>query len=728
MKSEMRRHSRRTTHWLLVTVLCWTVAASSGLQAEQHRKKKIKAASSPAEVMKRFPPMREIDIPEVVSHTLANGMELYLLEDHALPIVNGFASVRTGNLFDPPKKIALAGITGQVLRLGGTVSRTGPEIDEELESMAASVETSIGETSGSANFWTLKENIDRVLVIYADVLMNPAFRQDKIDLIKQQVRSGIARRNDNPGGIATREFTNLVYGRQTPYGWQLEYEHVDRIEKADLEGFYQRYFFPANIKLAVYGDFSSDEMKAKVEKAFENWTVEQPSVPPFPEVERKDEGGLYLAEKQDVNQSNIRIGHLGGLRKDEDYPALRVMAGILGGGFQSRLFQRIRSDLGLVYSVGASWGANYDHPGIFRVGMATKSESTVQAIEEVMGEIERIRNEPVTDAELRTAKESVLNSFVFNFDTKGKTLGRLMRYVYWGYPKDFIFQYRDKLAAVTKEDVQRVAKEYLHPKSMKLVVVGKPSDFDRPLEELGEEVHKIDLTIPQPEQELAQADDSTLAKGIKILLKAQEAAGGADKLAAVKDLTRKGKLEGMGGMMTAEQTTHIILPDVLRQEMQLPFGAMVIFAAGDSGWRKGPRGQAPLGGPLLKQAQEELFRVRESLLLSDRDPERKINFVESGEVDGKAADVIEISAHEGFSVKLWIDSSSGDILKTAYQGAAMSGAPAEVEEIFSDYREVDGIRIPFKTKILQNGKDFAELTVSEAAYNSGLEKEVLSQP
>ena len=469
-------------------------------------------------------------------------------------------------------------------------------------------------------------------------------------------------------------------------------------------------------------------MKARVEKAFGNWTVEQPSVPPFPEVERKDEGGLYLAEKQDVNQSNIRIGHLGGLRKDEDYPALRVMAGILGGGFQSRLFQRVRSDLGLVYSVGASWGANYNHPGIFRVGMATKSESTVQAIEEVMREIERIRAEPVTDAELRTAKDSVLNSFVFNFDTKGKTLGRLMRYLYWDYPRDFIFQYRDKLAAVTKEDVQRVAKEYLHPKSMKLVVVGKPSDFDRPLEDLGEEVHEIDLTILQPKQELAQADDATLAKGIKILLKAQEAAGGADKLAAVKDLTRKGKLEGMGGMMTAEQTTHIILPDVFRQEMQLPFGAMAIFAAGDSGWMKGPQGQAPLGGAPLKQAQGAVFRVPESLLLSDRDPQRKVNFVESGEVDGKAADVIEISAHEGFSVKLWIDSSSGDILKSAYQGAAMSGAPAEVEEIFSDYREVDGIRIPFKTKILQNGKDFAELTLSEAAYNSGLDQETLSKP
>ncbi len=724
----MRRRYRPTGLCLLVVVLCWTIASSNEVRADQHRKKKIKAASSPAGVMKRFPPLREVDIPEVVSHTLSNGMELYLLEDHDLPIINGFASIRTGNLFDPPEKIALAGITGEVLRLGGTVSRTGPEIDEELESMAASVETSIGETSGSANFWTLKENIDRVLVIYADVLMNPAFRQDKLDLIKQQVRSGIARRNDDPGGIATREFTNLTYGRQTPYGWSLEYEHVDRIEKEDLEDFFERYFFPANIKLAIYGDFSSDEMKAKVEKVFENWTVQQPSVPPFPEVERKDKGGFYLAEKQDVNQSNIRIGHLGGLRNDKDYPALRVMASILGGGFKSRLFQRIRSDLGLAYSVGASWGANYNHPGIFRVGMATKSESTVQAIEEVMGEIERIRAEPVTDAELRTAKDSVLNSFVFNFDTKGKTLGRLMRYLYWDYPTDFIFQYRDKLAAVTKADVQRVAKEYLHPKSMKLVVVGKPSDFDRPLEDLGEEVHKIDLTISQPKQELAEADDSTLARGIKILLKAQDAAGGADKLAAVKDLTRRGKFVAMGGMMTAEQTMHIILPDVFRQEMQMPFGPVVIFAAGDTGWMQGPQGQMPLAGAALKQAQGALFRVRESLLLSDRDAERKVNFVESSELEGKATEVIEVSAGEGLSVKLWIDSASGDVLKTAYAGAAMSGAPAEVAEIFSDYREVDGIRVPFQTKILQNGKDFAELTVSEAAYNSGLEKEALSKP
>lgn len=727
VKSKLIRHDRCAVHWLLVVSLFWSVAEQNVAGAEKSQRN-IKAASSPVEVLKRFPDTREIDIPTVVAHKLSNGMEVYFLEDHELPIISGVALIRTGNLFDPPNRVALAGITGQVLRLGGTTSRTGPEIDEELESMAALVETNIGETRGSANFWTLKENIDRVFTIYADVLMNPAFRQDKIDLLKQQLRSSIARRNDDPGEIATREFTNLVYGRQTPYGWSLEYEHVNRIEKEDLDAFYRRYFFPANIKLAIYGDFSVNDMKANVERAFGNWTVRRSRVPPFPAVERKEEGGVYLADKQDVNQSNIRIGHLAGLRKDKDYPALSVMASILGGGFQSRLFRRIRSDLGLAYSVGASWGANYNHPGIFQVSMATKSESTVQAIEEVSREIERIRTEPVTGPELQTAKESVLNSFVFNFDTKSKTLSRLMRYLYWSYPRNFIFQYRDKLAAVTKEDVQRVAKEYLRPKSMKLVVVGKSSDFEQPLENLGKVVQKIDLTISEPKRELAGADDLTLAKGIEILLKAQEAVGGADKLANVRDFTRNGTFKSMGGMMTAEQTTHVIFPDVFRQEMQLPFGNVVIFVAGREGWMKGPQGQVPLGDAPLKQAQGALFRSRESLLLSDRYPERKINFVKSDEVNGRAADVIEVSVDEILSAKLWVDFVSGDILKIAYSGVTMSGAPAEVEEIFSDYRKVDEINIPFKTKVLQNGEDFGQLILSKITYNSGLDKKKLSRP
>ncbi len=682
-------------------------------------------ASSHQEIAKRYPPLREVEIPEVTQYTLPNGIELYLLEDRSLPVISGSASIRTGNLFDPPDKIGLAGITGSVWRLGGPASMTGEQIDEELESMAASIEAGIGETSGQVSFWTLSENFDPVLALFSSVLTRPAFRQDKIDFTLQQARSGIARRNDDAAGIAGREFRNLVYGADTPYGWQVQYEHLDRITKADLEAFYRRYVFPANVKIAIYGDFSAADMKAKIEKAFADWDVKQAPIPDFPAVPKKPAGGMFLVEKNDVNQSSIRAGHLGGLMKDEDYPALRVMSAILGGGFQSRLFKQVRSNLGLAYQAGASWGAQYGHPGIFTISIGTKSESTVQAIDAALTEVERMRSEPVSDEELRTAKDSVLNSFVFNFETPRKTLDRLMIYRYWGYPQDFIFRYKERIAAVSRQDVQRVAEKYLRPDDLKFVVVGKPADFDQPLDSLGREVTKLDITIPEPKQTLSEASEDTLEKGRAVLAKALDAAGGAERLRAVKDVTKKGTLAM--GSMSIQQTTQIIVPDVFRQENRMPFGAMTVFFQGDSGWMNSPQGQRAMPAPQVKEWRSALFRTRETLLLSAGQTGRTVNFVQQDEVAGNAAEVIEISSTDTGSIRLWVDSESGGVLKSVHQGSA-GGGPAEIEQVYSDYREVGGIRVPFKTQVNQDGKEVGALTLTEVIYNSGLDAETLSKP
>ena len=701
---------------LKASILILALAATASAQ---------RPAAAPDEVVKRFPPLRPIEIPEVDFHTLANGMELYLLEDRTLPQISGSATLRTGNLFDPADKIGLAGITGSVWRLGGTRSMTGERMDEVLEAMAASIETGIGETSGSVGFWTLTRNLDRVLEIFADVLTRPEFRQDKLDFALQQARGAIARRNDDASGIASREFRNLIYGRDTPYGWQIEYEHLDAITRGDLMAFYRRYVFPANVKLALYGDFSSEDMKARIEKAFAHWTVEQPPAPPFPAVNRRPEGGVFVVEKGDVNQTNIRIGHLGGLRDDDDYPALGVLSQILGGGFQSRLFQEVRSRLGLAYSVGASWGANYRHPGVFTLSMGTKSESTMQAVEAALTEVERIRSEPVSDQELQTAISSVLNGFVFNFDTRRKTLGRMMLYRYWDYPDDFIFRLNEKIARVTQEDIQRAAKKYLRPERFKIILVGKTADFDKPPDSLGSPVVALDIAIPEPKQEQAKADEASLARGRAVLLRAQRAAGGADKLAAVRDITRKVRLEGVGGQFDVDQVTKIIFPDVLWQRIRLPFGEMTLFAQGAAGWIKSPQGQAAMTADQIKPLADGLFRQRERLLLSDRGDDRTVNFVEESEVDSRKAEIIEISAERGRSVRLWVASDSGEILSESYRGVSMQGSPVTVVETHSDYREVDGILLPFKTLVEQDGRQFADLVVEEVIYNSGLDAEAL---
>jgi len=208
--------------------------------------------------------------------------------------------------------------------------------------------------------------------------------------------------------------------------------------------------------------------------------------------------------KPDVTQTSFLIGQRGGQFNDKDYPALAIMADILGGGFQSRLLQRVRTQMGNAYRIGADWGAGYDHPGLFEISGGTKSVSTVETIKAIREEVERIRTTEVTEAELRTAKDTALNSLVFAFDTKAKTLGRLLTYEYYGYPKDFLQQYQKALAAVTRADVLRVAKEHIDPAKFVLVAAGNPQDFGQPLDALGAPVTTIDLTIPADKPEPAK--------------------------------------------------------------------------------------------------------------------------------------------------------------------------------------------------------------------------------
>ena len=249
--------------------------------------------------------------------------------------------------------------------------------------------------------------------------------------------------------------------------------------------------------LAVYGDFSAAAMKAQLEKLFADWTVEQPAVPTFPPVTAKPAPGIYFAEKPDVTQTFFSMGELGGTLRDKDYPALEVAAHILGEGFSSRLVSEIRTKLGYAYDISAAWAANYNSPGTFQIEGSTKSASTTEALSAIEREIEKMRTAEVTERELDEAKQGVLNSFVFFFDSPAKTLNRVMRYEYFGYPKDFLDQYQKAIAAVTRADVLRAAKEHFLPQNLTIVAVGNSKEFGKPLSTLGK-LTPLDLTIPEP--------------------------------------------------------------------------------------------------------------------------------------------------------------------------------------------------------------------------------------
>lgn len=447
-----------------------------------------------------FPPLPEINLPEYSRYQLDNGMTVYLMEDHELPLVGGSAFIRTGSRFEPADHVGVASLTGEVMRSGGTQSHSADQLNQLLEQKAASVETSIGDTSGGASFNSLSEDLEVVFGLFAEVIQEPIFAEDRLSVAKTQSRGSISRRNDDPSDIVSREFQKLIYGEDSPYARTIEYETLSNISREDLIEFHQKYVHPQDMILGIYGDFDSEAMRLLIAEQFGDWnpttSVQQPALPT---VSQAKTGGIFFVEQSQLNQSYIQMGHLGGELNNPDYPELSVMNGVLNG-FGGRLFNNVRSRQGLAYSVYGYWGVNYDYPGVFRAGGQTRSDATVPLIESVLAEFKQIQTEPITPEELSYAKESTLNSFIFNFASPEQTLSRLMRYEYYDYPADFIFQYRNEVEATTIADVQRVAQEYLKPENLVMLIVGNKDNIEPPLTSLGDspQITAIDITIPEP--------------------------------------------------------------------------------------------------------------------------------------------------------------------------------------------------------------------------------------
>ena len=445
-----------------------------------------------------FPPLPEIQLPKYTRFELKNGIKVYLMEDHELPLVGGIALFKTGDRFEPEKQVGLANLMAEVMRTGGTKSHAADELNQLLEQRAAAVETGISATAGSVSFSALSEDLETVFGLFTEVIREPIFTQDKLDFAKNQEQGGIARRNDDPESIAAREFQKLIYGDRSPYARTVEYESLKNISRDDLVSFYQQYFHPRQMLLGIEGDFDSAQMRKLIEDKFGKWqTVKEITELPLPAVSQAQKGGLFFINQPQLNQSYVQMGHLGGTFKSPDYAALDVMNGVFNG-FGGRLFNNLRSRQGLAYTVYASWSPRYDYPGIFIAGGQTRSEATVAFIQAIHAEIERMCNEKITPEELAFAKDSTLNSFIFNFEDTSQTLSRLMRYEYYGYPEDFIFRYRRQVEAVTIDDVQKVAKKYLKPEEMVTLVVGNVDAIKPPLTSLGNsvKVQSIDITIP----------------------------------------------------------------------------------------------------------------------------------------------------------------------------------------------------------------------------------------
>jgi zinc protease len=601
---------------------------------------------------------------------------------------------------------------------GGTTNRPGDDLVRRFQDLGADLEGSTRENILSISFSALKENADAVLEALKDGLTAPEFPQDRIDLVKARLRNSIARRNDDGAAILRREFVTTIFGKSSPYGAQVEYANVDRINRGDMVSFYRRYFFPKNIILSLEGDFDSAGMKGRMEALFEDWKSEQAEVPGFPEVVPVATPGKFLAVKKDVSRSFFAVGQMGGDYLDKDYPALEIMADILGGGPQGRLNHRL---FGNVDALAASWGPGFGHPGLFRVtGTVVNPFLTTNVLQTVFDELNRIRAEQVSEQELKTAKASALNSLVFGYDNQLSILPRFTEYQYFNFPADYTQQHQRALEGVTRADVLRVARERLDPAKMTTVVVGNPTGFESPLEALGgTAVSLIDLTIPPPKVEAASGDAATQRRGKQLLARAQQAMGGADKLAAVTDFVQEisYQFDVSAGGAQANMTERWIAPGYVRQDTTTGTGKLSVYCDGKIGWISSGKASAALTGVQLKQVQGDLFRVLFPLLLSDRTPARKVNALDD--------ETVEIS-DAGQIVKVVFDRATGLLKNMLYDATTENGTVA-VLETYSNFRDVNGLKLPSKVAITLSGKKFQDLTIQNIQLNTGLKLQDLEK-
>ena len=442
------------------------------------------------------PPLKPLHVPVPVRQELPNGVVVFLLEDHTFPVVNGTVYCPASPSLEPAARAGLAEMTGDLMRRGGSVAISGDSLDDRLAAIGATVSTWISDELGYAGFRCLRENTDEVLGLFADVVRRPAFPDDKLELVKLAKHQEIASRNDEVINVAFRLANRAVYGKGTPWTQTAEHATVDAVQPEDCRRLHAQVFVPERLVIAVYGDFDTQKMSGRLTRAFADWKRSGTPTPAIPPLPAHAQHKLFFAAKDDVTQSVLLLADLGHVVRDPDDAAMDVAVQALGGGGQSRLNRHIRTERGLAYSTGADAGAGYRWPGVFMAWSLTRNDSALTALRLVRDELEQIRVAPLGDEEFRTAKESVQNQFVFNYERRSSALFRAAYNQVLGYPADYLDRYQRALAEVTPDAAFAAAKRRIRPDEFSVIVVGKASEFEHPLEREGLPVERVDITIP----------------------------------------------------------------------------------------------------------------------------------------------------------------------------------------------------------------------------------------
>ncbi len=722
------------------------------------------------------PPARDIKFPPYEIQTLPNGLQVVVVMHHEQPAVTMRLLVRAGTSSDTREKLGLAHLAASLLDQG-TKTMSALEVNDAVDFIGGAMGAGAGTDLTFVHMVVMKDSFDTGLRMLSDMARQPAFAPAEIERQRQQMISGQKVSLDDPGYIANSVFDRLVYGFH-PYGMPANGtpQTIAALTRDDLIAFHTRFFMPNNAILAIVGDVTAEEAFTAAKKAFGDWQKRDLPALTFtgpPDPTRR----VIVVNKPDAVQTEVRVGHIGIPRTHPDYMAVNLAIRILGGEGSNRLHQILRTDRGLTYGAQANMDT-LKESGDFQAETNTRSDATGEVLRLIVDEFWRLQRERVGDRELDGAKAYLTGSFPLTIEVPESIAMQVVNALFYGLPLEQLQNVRERVNAVTPDDIQRVAKALLRPDRLSVVLVGNSAAFASQLRGVGfgtfETVELGDL-------------DLTSANFKRASIKAQQEAGGAgragglrvgadprvgpdghmgpsprlayqqaplasrpvqdprpeDRQQATALLDRviaaKGGLEKLRGITTivarqtlinggsdahaqTETTNYIQYPDHFRIETP----TVTQGYDGTQAWLKDARGVREGGEPMARDARASMRREIVVLLLAAKDGKLTPRLLPDGkDAEGHVTHTLELSASDLNPIVFSIDPEAGLITKQAF-GADAPGRPL-VEEQFSDYRPVDGIQIAFQAA-RKVGTLSVERRVTDVKINAPIDPALFKRP
>jgi zinc protease len=426
-----------------------------------------------------------LDLPPTYHTTLANGLRITTIPQHEVPTVSFTLAIGNGALLDPIGKEGTASMTASLLDRG-TDKHSGDEIAAELDFMATAISGYSDWYNSYVRFGCLTRYLEPTLALFSEVLLHPVFPQREFDSAITRGVSSMQQALDSPGRLVRKHFRSAVYkGSRYAIGAEGDLETLPAITREDVVAFHHEYYSPAVTELIIVGDVEHQEIVRLVEAYLGDWRGSATESTVATALPRSGEPGVIIINKPEATNANLRFGHLGVQRNHPDYYALQVMNSILGGGgFSSRLMQRIRTELGYTYGIYSGFRYQLD-TGSFSVGAAVSASSLQDAISEALIIINTIREEPVGEKELRDARTFLAASYPLAFENPEYLARKILGAHVYGLPESDILNYSESILAVTKEDVLRVARRYITPGSFQFIICGNAAELQEQVEQFG---------------------------------------------------------------------------------------------------------------------------------------------------------------------------------------------------------------------------------------------------